>query len=44
VASAVLTQNVLSVNGKLVLAERPMRLGCGIDAHSQSSLFHKSGM
>jgi hypothetical protein len=36
--------NALSVNGKLVLVERPMRLRCGIDSHSKSSLFHKSGM
>jgi hypothetical protein len=34
----------LSVNGKLVLVERSMRLRCGIDSHSQSPIFHKSGM
>jgi hypothetical protein len=44
VASAALTQNALSVNGKLVSVERPMRLRCGIDSHSHFSLFHKSGM
>jgi hypothetical protein len=39
-----LRKNALSVNGKLVLVEQPMRLRCEFDSHSQSPLFHNSGM